>query len=84
MLNFIKAELKYTKGVIRLRKSKNDRQHNGGQTKKDQQQSTKHYTENKRSSNTNPIKNSDAPKWLAIPAPLMTPVVLLLNDTNII
>ena len=27
MLNFIKTEIKHTKGVIRLCKSKNDRQH---------------------------------------------------------
>ena len=33
------------KGVIRIRKSKKDRQYNG-QKKKDKQRSTKHYTEN--------------------------------------
>jgi hypothetical protein len=31
-----------------------------------------------------PGVNSDAPEWLAVPAPHVTPVVLLLNDTNII
>jgi len=35
-------ELGYTKGVIRIRKSKRDRQHNG-QTKKDKHRSIKHY-----------------------------------------
>ena len=44
-----------TKGVIRIHKSK-DRQHND-QKKRDKQRSTKHYTENYRSSNTNPTKN---------------------------
>ena len=34
-----------TKGIIRGRKSMKDRQHHG-QTKKDKQRSTKHYTEN--------------------------------------
>jgi len=36
-------EFEYTKGVIRIRKSEKDRQHNG-QYKKDKQRSTKHYT----------------------------------------
>jgi hypothetical protein len=36
---------KDTKGVIRIRKSKKDRQHNG-QKKKDKQRSTKYSTEN--------------------------------------
>jgi hypothetical protein len=39
---------------IRIRKSKKDRHHNA-QKKKDRQ-STKHYTENQRLSNTNPWK----------------------------
>ena len=42
-VNAQKEELEDTKGVIRIRKQKNDRQHNG-QKKKDKQQSTKHYT----------------------------------------
>ena len=42
---FIKIELEDTKGVIKIRISKKDRQHNG-QKKKDNQRSTKHYTEN--------------------------------------
>ena len=48
-----------TKGVIRSRKSKKDWQHNGQKEKgqKDKQRSTKHYTENLRSSNTNLVKN---------------------------
>ena len=44
-----------TNEVARSHRSK-DRQHNG-QMKKDKQRSTKHYTENKRSSNTNPTYN---------------------------
>jgi hypothetical protein len=34
---------RYQREVIRIRKSKKDRQHNG-QKKKDKQRSTKHYT----------------------------------------
>jgi hypothetical protein len=46
-------KFEYTKGVFRIRKSK-DRQHND---RKNKQRSTNHYTENQRSSNTNPTKN---------------------------
>jgi hypothetical protein len=53
---WMKKSLKMPKGVIRNRKSKKDRQYNG-QKKRDKQLSTKHYTENQRSSNTNPTKN---------------------------
>jgi hypothetical protein len=45
-----------TKGIIRIRKSKKDRQQND-QKKKDKQRSTKHYTEYLRLSNTNTTKN---------------------------
>ena len=38
-------EFEDTKGVIRIRKSKKDRQHNG-EKKDDKQRCTKHYTEN--------------------------------------
>jgi len=41
----MEEEFEDTKGVISVRKSKKDRQHNG-QKKKDKQRSTKHYTEN--------------------------------------
>ena len=51
--NLNRGEFEDTKGVIRIRKSKKDRQHNE-QKKKDKQQSSKHYTDNERSSNTNP------------------------------
>jgi hypothetical protein len=45
--------------IKRIRKSKKNRQHNGQKKKgqKDKQRSTKHYTVNKRSSNTNPNNN---------------------------
>ena len=54
-----KTSLKISKRVIRICKSKKDRQHIGQKKKwqKDKQQSTNQYTENKRLSNTNPIKN---------------------------
>ena len=35
-------------------------------------------------SKTNSTKNWDAPEGFAVPAPLVTPVVLLFNDTNTI
>jgi len=47
-------EFEDTKRLIKIRNSKNDRQHNG---QEDKQRSTKHYIENKRSSSTNPTKN---------------------------
>ena len=43
-----------TKGVIKIRQSKNDRQHNAKK---------KPHTENYRSSNTNPTKNWDVLRW---------------------
>ena len=49
---FIKNEFEVNKGVIKIRKSRKERQQDG-QLKKG---STKHYTENKRSSNPNPNK----------------------------
>ena len=54
----MQEEFEDTKGVIRIRNSK-DMQHNG-QKKKDKRtkkRSTKHYIENYRSSKTNPTKN---------------------------
>ena len=52
-------EFEDTKGVIRIRKSKKDRQHNGQQKKdKRTQRSYKTYTQNKRSSNTNPTETN--------------------------
>jgi len=50
------------------------------------QRSTKHYTIKGRGTRTplKPAVNSGALEWLAVPAPLVTPVVLLLTDTNII
>ena len=46
------------KGVIKIRKSKKDRQHNGQKKKRqeDKQRFPIHYTENLRSSNTNSTK----------------------------
>ena len=41
----LSEEFEDTKGVMRIRKSKKDRQHNC-QQKEDKQRSTKHYTEN--------------------------------------
>jgi hypothetical protein len=51
---YLQEEFEDTKGVIRIRISKKNRQRNG-QKKKDKQRSAKHTQ--KRSSNSNPIKN---------------------------
>ena len=55
-------EFEDTKGIIRIRNSKKNRQHNG-KTKNDKQRYTKHYTENKRSSNANPTKTITYIVW---------------------
>ena len=70
-----------TKGVIRIRNSKKNRQRNG-QEKKDKQRSTKHTHKIKDRVTRTPLKtkpgvNSDAPEWEAVHAPLVAPVVLL-------
>ena len=49
-------EFEDTKGVTRIRKSKNDRQHNG-QKKKRTNNDLQNSTQNKRSSSTNPTTN---------------------------
>ena len=70
----------------KIRKSKKDKKHNG-QKKKDKRThlSTIHYITNYGSSNTNPTKSRGCtPEGLAVPVPLVPPVVLMLNDTNII
>ena len=86
----LKEKFEDNKGVIRSRKSKMSIQYKGQEKKEqtDKQRSTKHYTESKRSSNTNPMKTGmnsvAAPEGLAVPVPQVTPAVLLLNDMNII
>ena len=50
-----KKSLKILKGVIKIHKSKKDRQHNG-QKKRGKQQSPKQYTNYKRSIIINPTK----------------------------
>ena len=76
--------LKDIKRIIRSRNSKNGRQYTD-QTKQDTRLSTHHYLHNAtqdtwRFSNKNLTKN----RGLAVPAPLVSPVMLLLNDTNTI
>jgi len=48
-------EFEYTKGVIGIRKSENDRQHNG-QKKKDKQRSTNHTHKTKNRTTPTPLK----------------------------
>ena len=68
------------KGVIRIRISKKNRQHNGKREKiqRDKQRSTKHTHKTKDGVTLIPLKpgvNSDAPEGYAVPAPLVAPVV---------
>ena len=76
--------------VFRSNKSKNDGQYIS-QKKRDKRRkiSTKHYTENEILSNTYPTPLTTGGmhvlrKGIAVPASLVTSVILLLNDTNII
>ena len=72
--------------VTGSRKSKTGRQHNG-QKKKDKQWSTKHYKKVRIEQHKLHKRlgvNSGALEWLEVPALHVVPVVLLLNDTNII
>ena len=65
---YVREKFEDTKGVIIIRRSKNDRQHKS-------QIKILHRT-----SNTNPTKtgmNSGAPDGKAVPVPLVTPVALL-------
>ena len=39
----LQEEFEDTKGILRMRKAKKDRQHNGKKSPKGQQRSTKHY-----------------------------------------
>jgi hypothetical protein len=79
-----------TKYVIRIPKSQKDQQYNdqqkkdkqyNDQQKKDKHWYTKHYTENKRSSNMNPTKNRKwtqvVPEGLSVPAPFL--LILLIS-----
>jgi len=74
----------YTKGVIRSRKSKKYTQYNG-QTKNHKRRNIDLYqTTQKTESHWKPEVDSGVPEELAIPARHVTPVMLLLSDTNII
>ena len=70
------------KGVIRSRKSKNDRQYNG-QNEKDKQWYAKYYTEyNYRFSNQNHTTNGSELGRVEVSAPLVAHVVLPLVYTR--
>ena len=49
-------------GIIKIRKSEKDKHHND-KKKKDKPRSTKHYTESKKSTNTNPIQKVLRKGW---------------------
>jgi hypothetical protein len=72
-------EFKDTKGVIRIRKSMKDRQHNG-QMKNDKQRSTKHTHKTKDQVTRTPLKTGGVPgatEGQEVPVPLVAPVVLI-------
>ena len=58
----MQEELEATKGVIRINKSKNDRQHND-QKKKDKQRSTKHTHKTKEQASQTSLKTVDELRW---------------------
>ena len=82
-----KISLKIPNRVVRNWKSK-DRQYNGQiKRQKDKQRSTKQHTLSYRSSNKSLTKtrvNSCALEKLAVPVPLVKPVLILLNYTRLI
>ena len=86
MVFFFIYQEKYedTNGEIRSLKSK-DRQYSG---KTNKSKSTKNYLQNSPQkiedcATRTPIKTRGVPEGLAVPAPLVTPVVKPLNDQNI-
>ena len=58
----MQEEFEDTKWVIRIHKSKNDRQHNG-QKKKDKQQSTKHTHKTKEGATQTSLQIGDELRW---------------------
>ena len=74
----LKEEFEDTKGAIRIRISKKNRQHNGQKKKvqKDKQRSTKHTYKTKDRVRRTPLKIGYSGRE-AVPAPLVTPVVLI-------
>jgi hypothetical protein len=58
----MQEEIEDTKEVIRIHKSKNDRQHND-QKKKDKQRSTKHTHKTKEQATQTPLKTGDELRW---------------------
>jgi hypothetical protein len=73
-----------TIGVIRSRKLQKDRQYNCQKIKNKRTNNNRQKTKNRTTQTT--LKtgmNSGAPEVLAVSAPLVTPVVLLLSYTNI-
>ena len=72
------------KEVIRIRISKENRQHND-QKKKDKQRSTKHTHKTKDRVTRTPLKTGGELRCsgrVAVPAPLVTPVVLIYLQTR--
>ena len=72
-----KEMLEDTKGVIRIRKPRKDRQYNG-QTKNNKKLHKKIKIEQSEH-HSNPGLNLSTPERLAVPAPLVIPFVLLVN-----
>ena len=78
----LKEKFEDTKVVNRRRKSKKNRQHNG--QKKQEKRIYRKLKIEQHEPHLIPRVNSCASEGLAVPAPHVTPVVLLFNDMNII
>ena len=79
IVNSLYETFEDNKGVIRIRISKNNRQHIG-QQKKDKQRSTKHTYKTKDRVTRIPLKQgviSGAPEGWTVPDPLVAPVLLI-------
>jgi hypothetical protein len=78
------GEYEDTKGIIRIRKFEGRKTQKGKGTNNDLQNTTQKTKDQVIRTLIKVGVNSSSPEGLAIPAPLVTPVVLLLNDTNVI
>ena len=76
------GEYEDTKGIIRIRNFEGRKTQKGKGTNNDLQNTTQKTKDQAIRTLIKAEVNSSSPEGLAIPAPLVTPVVLLLKDTN--
>ena len=80
----MKEKLEDTKGVARRRMLKKNKQYNDQKTNNDLQNNAQKTKKKQHGHHQKLWMNSGAPELLSVPAPHVTPVLLLINDTNII